>query len=160
WARNLRERVRFREAAGQLAREGYGIFVEVGPHPVLSAAVVESVEAEGREALVLASLRREVPEMGEMLARLGQLYPAGEGVRWQGVYPERRPMVSLPLYPWNRQRCWIDAAPPPPRAESTLLTDDEIGAVPELSRAYDDLRRKWPVEGAAAINRKHLAPHV
>jgi acyl transferase domain-containing protein len=160
WARHLRAPVRFGQAVRELAREGYQIFVEVGPHPVLSAAVAECVEAEGREALVLGSLRREAPEMAEMLASLGQLYCAGQRVRWQEVYPDSRPMAPLPLYPWNRQRCWIDPPTPTPPTEAQLVEETEIPAGSELHRAYDALVRRWPVEGAAAINRKQLAPYV
>lgn len=38
WWRNVREPVRFGKAVHTLMRDGYGIFMEIGPHPVLAAS--------------------------------------------------------------------------------------------------------------------------
>ena len=44
WYRNLRETVRFERATRSLLGEGYRAFVEVGPHPVLTMAVQETID--------------------------------------------------------------------------------------------------------------------
>nr|AKA59090.1 type-I PKS [Streptomyces sp. WAC2288] len=44
WYRNLREPVRFADAVERLAADGYGVFVEASSHPVLTAAVEETLE--------------------------------------------------------------------------------------------------------------------
>ena len=49
---------RFPEAIGELAREGFEVFLEVGPHPVLASTIKESLGPRGASALVLPSLRR------------------------------------------------------------------------------------------------------
>ncbi|MCP4656087.1 MAG: hypothetical protein GY856_11795, partial [bacterium] len=42
---------------------------------------------------------------------LGQLWLAGIDVAWEGFYADqRRRRVPLPLYPFERQRYWIEAA--------------------------------------------------
>lgn len=136
WARNLREEVRFGEVVRGLVRQGYEIFVEVGPHAVLSAAVGECAEAEGRDALIVGTLRREAPELLEMLGSLGRLYSAGQQVKWRELYGEARKMASLPLYPWDRQRCWIEppaAASRPKEAACFWETESSLESLPWIA---------------------------
>ncbi len=109
WARNLRQRVEFERSARRMLREGYGWYLEVGPHPQLKAALESCAEAEQRRPVLLHSLRREQAERREMMEALTQLYSLGRSLRWRALYPHSYPVISLPLYPWNRQRCWIDA---------------------------------------------------
>ncbi|MEU6236202.1 type I polyketide synthase, partial [Kitasatospora sp. NPDC047058] len=47
WFANLRRMVRFEEAVRTLLGGGYGAFVEVSPHPVLTASVTETAEDAG-----------------------------------------------------------------------------------------------------------------
>ncbi len=109
WARNLRQRVEFERSARRMLREGYGWYLEVGPHPQLKAALESCADAEQRRPVLLHSLRREQAERREMMEALTQLYSLGRSLRWRALYPHSYPVISLPLYPWNRQRCWIDA---------------------------------------------------
>ncbi|WP_443034153.1 acyltransferase domain-containing protein, partial [Streptomyces sp. CA2R106] len=44
WFANLRRTVQFEGAVRSLLAAGYGAFVEVSPHPVLTAAVAETAE--------------------------------------------------------------------------------------------------------------------
>ena len=44
WYRNLRETVRFDRATRALLGDGFGVFVEVSPHPVLTFGVQETVD--------------------------------------------------------------------------------------------------------------------
>uniref|UniRef100_UPI00056132C8 acyltransferase domain-containing protein n=1 Tax=Streptomyces hygroscopicus TaxID=1912 RepID=UPI00056132C8 len=55
WYRNLRQPVRFQAAVEALAEQGYGAFVEVSSHPVLTASVQDVADA----AVVVGTLRRE-----------------------------------------------------------------------------------------------------
>ena len=105
WVRNLRERVRFEEVVGRLKQEGYGVFVEMSPHPLL----VNEVEASAAGGVVaLGSLRRGEPERTMMLSTLGALYAAGQEIDWTKQYPHGGTLVSLPTYPWQRQRYWFE----------------------------------------------------
>src|SRR6185295_1217188 len=42
WGRNLREPFRFASAIARMAQDGYGLFVELAPHPILSGAIGEA----------------------------------------------------------------------------------------------------------------------
>jgi candicidin polyketide synthase FscB len=126
WYRNLRETVRFERATDALVRAGSRVFVEVSPHPVLTAAVQETVErslsgledrgeADGepdaRDATVLSgSLRRGEGGARRFLSSLGELWVRGVGVDWEALLGTGKPAeVSLPTYAFQRQRYWIEA---------------------------------------------------
>ncbi len=112
--RNLRQPVRFVAAIDAVAAQGACAFVEVSPHPVLGAALRQTLEANGREGRVTASLRRGRSERETLLAALGDLFACGAVVAWERIFPGRARRVTLPSYPWQRQRYWFA---PPARAE-------------------------------------------
>ena len=47
-----------------------------------------------------------------MLASLGALYTRGQSVAWEQLHPGGGRCVSAPTYPWQRERFWLDTAPP------------------------------------------------
>jgi acyl transferase domain-containing protein len=108
WRRNVRQPVRFADAVGTLEEEGYGLFLEIGPHPVLAASIAQGFDARGREAAVQASLRRGRDERETLLEALGSLYALGSPVDWRGVHPDGGRLVRLPTYPFQRQRYWFE----------------------------------------------------
>ena len=111
WARNIRQPVRFADAIQCLIDKGCTAFVEISPHPVLSPAISETLATRGRSGLVVPSLRRGKPEQATMLAALGALYTHGCNPDWRGVYPVGQ-VVSLPIYPWQRERYWVERPVP------------------------------------------------
>jgi acyl transferase domain-containing protein len=106
WSRGTRERVRFAEAVEALAGEGYGAFLEIGPHPVLAPMIVRC--AAGRDWFVRGSLRRGQPERKELLESLGGLFRLGAPVDFARCGPDGGRAVPLPRYPWQRSRHWLD----------------------------------------------------
>ena len=116
WFANLRRPVRFAQAIDRLSEDGFDLFVEIGPHPVLSMSVSECLSAQGDKAVVLPSLRRKEGERLSMLRSLAVLYGRGRRVEWANVCPKAR-LVSLPPYPWQKERHWLDP-------------DDEAGLPP------------------------------
>ncbi len=44
-----------------------------------------------------------------MLRSLGLLYTLGQPIHWSGVTPGPARHVRLPLYPWQRERCWYES---------------------------------------------------
>ncbi|MBT8226482.1 MAG: acyltransferase domain-containing protein, partial [Dactylosporangium sp.] len=111
WATNLRQPVLFDQAIAALVDAGSDTFVEISPHPMLGAAISERMDIQQRAGAVVHSLRRDEPGRSSMLGSLGQLYCAGFPVDWRKIYGPTGPMVSLPSYAWQRQRCWFDDEP-------------------------------------------------
>jgi acyl transferase domain-containing protein len=107
WCANVRQPVRFAQALSAISKlAGNAVFLEVGPHPVLSVAVSQTLEAT-----VLASLRRGRDERETLLEALGALWVQGQAVDWPGVHPHGGRQVRLPTYPFQRQRHWFEGRP-------------------------------------------------
>lgn len=124
WGRNVRHTVQFDAALGALAAGGYGLFIEIGPHPVLSRYISDHMEAAQKRADTLPSLRRKQPGRVTMLASLGALYSKGQPIPWQRFYPDGGRVVALPAYPWQRERYWLPTnGHRPPLAAATAARD-------------------------------------
>ncbi|MCU0680761.1 MAG: type I polyketide synthase [Polyangiaceae bacterium] len=108
WARNLREPVLFAAAVDHLSARGPVTFLEVSAHPILAAAIEQSLAHHGRRGAALSSLVRERPERAAMLASLGALYALGHPVDWARLHPEGGAWAELPAYPWQHERYWPD----------------------------------------------------
>ncbi|CQR59628.1 Phthiocerol/phenolphthiocerol synthesis polyketide synthase type I PpsD [Streptomyces leeuwenhoekii] len=93
WARNLRQPVRYTQAAAALARRGVRAFVEIGPHPVLTRPTRDTLLAEHvSDPLVTASGHRGTPEPLTVLRLLGALQCRGLDL----VAPQGRPDAPGP----------------------------------------------------------------
>jgi acyl transferase domain-containing protein/acyl carrier protein len=152
WGRNLREPVRFADACAQLVREA-DVAIELGPHPVLSAALADAIDLTGANCVAVPSLRRGQGDAATMLAAAGALHVTGCPVQWDRIAPEGR-CVSLPPYPWQRQRFWLDVARRPERTgersdsaapAKTAFYDVEWRAATEVSVA--PTTRSWLLLG-------------
>jgi acyl transferase domain-containing protein/NADPH:quinone reductase-like Zn-dependent oxidoreductase/NAD(P)-dependent dehydrogenase (short-subunit alcohol dehydrogenase family)/acyl carrier protein len=127
WERNVREPVRFAAATAAAIRAGCSLFLELSPHPVLGSALKQCVETSGTNGIVLGSMRRGQDERAALLASLGSLYEYGQPVDWKSVNPGGSKCVSLPPYPWQRERHW--SAP-------------SSRSVPQTQRAVSEIA--WP----------------
>ncbi|TYR37710.1 acyltransferase domain-containing protein, partial [Streptomyces parvus] len=105
WWKNVRDRVRFRSAIDRVADDGHRVFLEIGPHPVLGHAIRECLDAGGRSALTLPSIRRKEDETERFAASLGTLHTLGVPIDWDLLQPTGRP-VTLPRHPFRRDRHW------------------------------------------------------
>jgi acyl transferase domain-containing protein len=111
YARHLRDTVRFSDGIGKLLSDSNRILLEVGPGQTLSAlARQRQNDASGR--IILNSIRHpheQHSDIAFLLRTLGKLWLAGAKVNWPGFYAEeRRLRVSLPTYPFERQRYCVD----------------------------------------------------
>ncbi|AOR29809.1 hypothetical protein BFF78_00745 [Streptomyces fodineus] len=145
WYRNLRQTVRLHETVQALAEEGHTLFLELSPHPVLTAAISDTVDT----ALVQGTLRRNEDEPRRLLLSMAELYTRGAAVDWRPLLEGSR-SVELPTYAFQRETFWVtgerveptalpsaEAAPvesvAAPAAESARLSDQELWS---LVRSY------------------------
>jgi acyl transferase domain-containing protein/D-arabinose 1-dehydrogenase-like Zn-dependent alcohol dehydrogenase/acyl carrier protein len=105
WYRNLREPVAFDPAIGALLRDGYRLFVEPSPHPVLTTGIQDRIECSGSDAVVLGTLRRGEGTDLRFLTSLAEAHVHGATVTWR---PPRAPLADLPTYPFQHRHFWID----------------------------------------------------
>ncbi|WP_308789574.1 SDR family NAD(P)-dependent oxidoreductase [Polyangium mundeleinium] len=109
WAENLRKPVLFSQATRELIREGYTVFLEMSPHPILVPSVEENLRESGTKGVALASLYRQADERQSLLQSLGRLFVHGRAIDWRRTHPEGGRVVELPTYPWQRERFWIES---------------------------------------------------
>ena len=110
FGRNVRETVQLAPAIEAMSGDGIDVFIEVGPHPVLGSAIAECLAASAPGATVLASLRRGKPERDTLLQACANAWAAGCAPDWDAVQQAPGAVVSLPAYPWQRERYWLRRA--------------------------------------------------
>jgi len=108
WGENVRKTVRFAAVMSALAHSGYTVFIEIGPHPVLLRPMLECLAETEERCHVVASLCRDRKEQISLLAAAAKLYAAGWTPDWKGMFGRPGRYVPLPLYPWQRERYWLD----------------------------------------------------
>ncbi|MFA1538208.1 SDR family NAD(P)-dependent oxidoreductase [Actinomadura monticuli] len=109
WVTNLRRPVRFAGAVQALLDDGYRVFVEAAPHPVLAVGLAESFEAAGVDAAAVPTLRRDEGGPARVARSLGEAYAAGAPVDWAAWFPADPPprTADLPTYAFQRTRYWL-----------------------------------------------------
>ena len=115
WGRHVRSAVRFGPGLGELLRDSATVLLEVGPGRTLSTLTSRHPDRRP-EHVVLSTLgppgADRSSDQAQVLGSLGRLWLAGVRPDWAALYePQRRRRVSLPTYPFERRRYWIDARP-------------------------------------------------
>ena len=155
WYANVRERVRFQDAVVVLAGAGFRTFLEVSPHPVLTSAIDETLEAAGiaDAAPATGTLERDDAGARRFLLSLARVHVRGVKVDWARVLPAAS-VVELPTYAFQRQQYWLSPAAPEPAAapatgEARSETEARFWAAVESS----DLRE---LSGLLAVDERPL----
>ncbi|MEA5510000.1 beta-ketoacyl synthase N-terminal-like domain-containing protein [Crocosphaera sp. UHCC 0190] len=107
WCLHILQPVRFAESMETLAQQGYEVFLEIGPKPILLGMGRHCLPEQAQ--LWLPSLRPEQENWLHILNSLAMLYVRGININWSKFDQDyvRRP-ISLPTYPFQRKRYWLD----------------------------------------------------
>jgi len=108
WVDNLRQPVRFAAAVQAALEDGYRVFAELAPHPLLTRAVEQIAQGTDLPAQALACMRREQELPHGLLRFVGDLHCAGAAVDFSALYPSGR-LVDSPLPTWTRRRLLIES---------------------------------------------------
>ncbi|SFH83779.1 type I polyketide synthase [Albimonas pacifica] len=124
WARQLRETVRFGDGAAAAAALETPVFVEVGPAGGLDLLL----RRQGAERTVpgLAALTPEA-----LLEAVGCAWRAGLSPDLAALSPPGARRVALPLYPFERERCWVE-----PDASAAAAPQDKPDDAPGAPQAH------------------------
>ncbi|MGX7828817.1 SDR family NAD(P)-dependent oxidoreductase [Actinokineospora sp. 24-640] len=145
WVENLRQTVRFEEAVRAAIADGHAIFVESSPHPIMLPAV-EEIGA----AATVASLRRGEDGPQRVLRCLADGHVHGLTVDWAPIVGPG-PRASVPTYPFEHRRYWIDG-----RADANVADVGQLAADHPLLGAAVEL----PGDGAVVLTgRISLSSH-
>ena len=123
WGRNIRNRVRFMQAALSVIDSGIDQFLEIGPHPIHSASISECLSLRNKTGQLFSSLRRGREDTRAMADSLSRIYEDGYEIKWRSYYAGYHPIIDLPSYAWQRESCWMDRKVPTPTAASERSID-------------------------------------
>ena len=119
WRRHARQPVSFARGVTTLAELGVDLVVEIGPRRVLTGLVAAAWpdSAEIPAPTALASLRPPTGKLAEreegvdLTRAVADAYEAVLPVRFAGLFAgEARRRISLPSYPFQRERYWLEPA--------------------------------------------------
>ncbi len=117
WRRLARQPVEYRKCVETLADMGVNVVLEVGPGAVLGPMTVLSWpdQAGGIDPVVVSSMKRpssRTPDPVDgcgFLDAVAGLYQAGVEISFDGQFEgEVRRRISIPGYPFQRQRHWVE----------------------------------------------------
>ena len=111
WTDHLRNTVRFASGIDELMKDPSVLFIETGPGRALSVFVKNHPGAnQGRT--ILTTIRHPQDHQDDdifLFASIAKLWLAGVRMEWQRFYAEEeRKRISLPTYPFERKRYWIE----------------------------------------------------
>ena len=129
WARHLRTPVQFSAGITELLKNPNGVLLEVGPGNVLTTLArqhtgIPNVASEADSITVssLGDYSSSESDAVHLMNALGSLWLAGARPNWQALHSgERRQRVSLPTYPFERKRYWLET----PSTDSHTSSSDQ-----------------------------------
>lgn len=108
WWQNVRQPVRFAKAAQTIVNDGYDIYLEVGPHPVLRTNINECLNAADKKGFTVPSLRRGDPEVVTLMNSLGTMHTLGLEINWK-PFTEGGKFQKIPTYAWDKDDYWQES---------------------------------------------------
>jgi acyl transferase domain-containing protein/thioesterase domain-containing protein len=109
WARHIRQTVRFSDNLAELLSQPDQILLEVGPGNALTSLARQQVGKVARAFQSMPHPREATPDLRCALQTLGQLWVSGVDVDWAKLHAAGSVQrVSLPTYPFERQKFWIE----------------------------------------------------
>src|SRR5581483_9502426 len=125
WTHHLRATVRFADAATFLLNENDCAVIECGPGQTLTQ-LARQCGAKSASREFAYSLEENADERETFATAIGRAWLAGVPLDWSAVHSnETRRHVSLPTYPFERQRYFADLPPGVPLPLATAATDGE-----------------------------------
>ncbi|OOD96630.1 polyketide synthase, partial [Mycobacterium tuberculosis] len=102
WVENLRYTVRFAAAVQAALKDGYRVFGELAPHPLLTYAVEQNAASLDMPIATLAAMRRGEQLPFGLRGFVADVHNAGAKVDFSVQYPDGR-LVDAPLPSWTHR---------------------------------------------------------
>ncbi|MFM9435115.1 FkbM family methyltransferase [Janthinobacterium sp. CG_23.3] len=158
WVKHTCQTVRFGDGIQTLCDGAAATFIEMGPGQTLSSFLQQHPAAQARDNIValpsLPGAHGGAADAFVLTHTIGTLWCLGHPIDWASYHRDETPArVSLPTYPFERERYWIDALNAPARADAPapqqgagllyqpVWSSSRIGA--DAARAVE--RRHWLV---------------
>jgi amino acid adenylation domain-containing protein len=156
WGTHLCSMVRFSDGLTQLLKQDSSIFIEIGPGRILGMMIrVHPDKKPGH--IIMNTLKHQQEKVTDdqfLLERLGQLWLHGLHIDWKGFYrDEKRYRLSLPGYPFEGKRYWLEPGPAGILSPMVAVSLEEPGSVTEVST-----KPPGPGEELPAVRENDAAP--
>ena len=142
WVDNLRHAVRFSAAVNAALEDGFRVFGELSPHPLLTHAVDQNARALDIRPATLASMRRDQNLPHGLLGMVADLHSAGAAIDATVLWPHGE-LVDAPLPTWTRAHL-ILTRDGQEQGASTLAVHPLLGAHVRLPEVPE--RHVWQSE--------------
>ena len=139
WRQQVREPVKFNRCVATLADLGVNLVVEIGPHAVLGpmTTLAWPESAQTPAPVALSSLLRPSTKISQaeadhaFTAAVARVYETGLPLSFTGLFAgEARRRISLPGYPFQRERYWVEK----PKRQRTNADHPLLGQRHESAR--------------------------
>ncbi len=116
WIRHLRETIRFSKGIQRLLKEKRWIFIEIGPGRNLTVLVKRYIDNDTPQPVInlIRPSQKEVSDVSYLLRQIGRLWLYRQSIDWKKFHSgchEKRYLVPLPTYPFERECYWLDPRP-------------------------------------------------
>lgn len=145
WANNMRRMVRFATAVQAALEDGYRVFAELSPHPLLVRALEQTARNREMPMAALAGMRREQKLPHGLRGFVADLHTAGAAVDFSVLYPSGR-LVDAPLPTWTHRRLWLSGRgqESPTHGACTIAVHPLLGSHVRLDEEPE--RHVWQAE--------------
>ena len=138
WARHLCGTVRFADGVARLLADPQQVLLELGPGQALGSFVKQhpacTRERLGQVLATLPAAHEHADGLARALLALGRMWQAGVTIDWAGlVAHEQRRRVSLPTYPFERQRYWVSPGTGAPNIIASAAPALPEGRKPDIA---------------------------
>jgi acyl transferase domain-containing protein/acyl carrier protein len=141
WARHATHPARFSDALHHMWQFHNCILLEAGPGRTLGVlALQHSDRNKAGNPVTISSLRHHYEnqsDVGYLWQSVGKLWLSGVEINWKNLHADgqwRR--VSLPTYPFERQKYWMETVPVPDVVRQTSQTEFSVQKDPDISRWF------------------------
>ncbi|HET9711372.1 MAG TPA: SDR family NAD(P)-dependent oxidoreductase, partial [Pyrinomonadaceae bacterium] len=134
WGRHLRGTVQFAASFNTLFKDGPHVLLEIGPGETLLTFARQCAGPNSESAFVSTIPHQSAQQSDtfSLMKALGALFIEGQKINWEKLHAgENLHRTTLPTYPFERQRYWID----PPSAKDRSL-GGRLGKNPDVAEWF------------------------
>ncbi|HMR40460.1 MAG TPA: SDR family NAD(P)-dependent oxidoreductase [Ignavibacteria bacterium] len=107
WCEHIMSSVRFSDSIKECVRSGIDTFIDLGPMPTSIGMAQETIQ--NPDIKWLASIKKNFTIWETLLQGMGELFVKGYNIDFENFDKEfSHKKISLPSYPFQRQRYWIE----------------------------------------------------
>jgi acyl transferase domain-containing protein len=128
WAKQLRNTVLFRRGISTISEQEDVIYLEVGPNTHLSSLVRQNKDIKNKKSVIPTLAKPDdFTDQHKIMSALGKIYVIGKEFNYSALYGESIPnKISLPTYPFERNRHWIEFELQEERVSEYTKPEDNI----------------------------------